>query len=117
MSAVLSVRLGNSYNISYDAQRYASAILKRVSKERWVYFLKDCLKTDDRILYKLLEDKPRKRWIELVNEFSLGTLATQEVQDRTVRHLLVESESGRGANIEKHASKLIAQLGYTAQAN
>ena len=114
MSAVLSVRLGNSYGISYDAQRYASGILKRVPKERWGYFLKDCIKTDDRILYKLLEDKPRKRWIEFVQEFSLGALATPEVQDRTIRHLVVDSEAGRGANVERHAAKLIAQLGYKA---
>ncbi len=115
MSAVLSVRLGNRYSISYDAQRYANSILKRVSKGRWAYFLNDCLKTDDRILYKLLEAGPRARWIELVREFSLGALATKDVTDRVVRQLAVEAEAGRENLVENLAATLINQLGYAAK--
>jgi hypothetical protein len=115
MSAVLSVRLGNRYGVSFDAQRYANSILRRVSKERWVYFLNDCLKTDDRILYKLLEDNPKTRWIEVAREFSLGTLASKESPDRTVRQLAVEAEAGRANLIQNLAVKLINQLGYQAK--
>jgi hypothetical protein len=115
MSAVLSVRLGNQYGISYDAQRYANSILKRVSKERWVYFLNDCLKTDDRILYKLLQHNPLTRWIDLVRECALGKTASREVTDRTVRQLVVESEAGQANLIQNLATKLIGQLGYQAR--
>jgi len=115
MSAVLSVRLGNQYGISYEAQRYANSILKRVSKERWIYFLNDCFKSDDRILYKLLQNNPRTRWMELVSEFELGKIATREVTDRTVRQLVVESEAGRGNLIPNLVTKLIGQLGYEAK--
>jgi hypothetical protein len=117
MSAVLCVRLGNRYGISYDAQRYANSILKRVSKERWTYFLNDCLKTDDRVLYKLQQDGPRSRWVELVKEFSLGAVATRDVTDRTVRQLVAEAEAGRTNLVENLASKLINQLGYGARSN
>jgi hypothetical protein len=117
MSAVLSVRLGNRYGISYDAQRWASSILKRVSKVRWAYFLNDCLKTDDRILYKLLEDNPLTRWNELASEFSLGTIATREVTDRTVRQIAVDAEAGRSNRVHSLASKLINQLGYEAKSH
>ena len=112
MSAVLCVRLGNRYGISYDAQRYANAILKRVSKERWAYFLTDCLKTDDRVLYKLMEDGPRNRWVELVREFSLGTMAARDVANKTVRLLVAEADAGRQNLVRNLAGKLIEQLGY-----
>jgi hypothetical protein len=115
MSAVLSVRLGNTYGISWDAQRYANSILKRVSKERWLYFLNDCLKSDDRVLYKLLDDGPRARWIAVVQEFSLGPIANRDVADGTVRRLVVEAEAGRGHLVQNHAEKLINKLGYEAR--
>jgi hypothetical protein len=115
MSAVLCVRLGNRYGISYDAQRYANSILKRVSKERWLYFLNDCLKADDRVLYKLMEDSPRARWIELVREFSLATMATRDVTDRTVRQLVEESQAGKRQRINSLAANLISQLGYESK--
>jgi hypothetical protein len=115
MSAVLSVRLGNRYGVSYDAQRYANSILKRVSIERWVYFLTECLKNDDRVLYKLLEDGPRGRWIALIQEFSLGKLATRDITDRTVRQLLIDSEARKIPQINNLASKLIEQLGYKSK--
>ena len=114
MSAALSVRLGNRYGISFDAQRPASSILKRVSKERWAYFLNDCLKADDRILYKLLEDGPRARWIEVVREFSLHTIAARETSDRWVKQLATDSGAGRESSIKVLAAKLIDQLGYQA---
>ncbi len=112
MSATLSVRLGNRYGISFEAQRYANSVLKRVSRDRWNYFLNDCLKADDRILYKLLEDGPRARWIEFVRDFSLHTLAVKEVADRWVKQLTVDSGTGRELSIKNLAVKLIEQLGY-----
>jgi len=114
MSAVLSVKLGNQYGISYEAQRCANSILKRVSKERWTYFLNDCLKVDDRILYKLRQENPRARWMELVSEFSLGTLASREITDRSVRQLIVESDAKRAKLVDNIVVKLIERLGYEA---
>jgi hypothetical protein len=115
MSAILCVRLGNRYGISYDAQRYAVSILKRVSRERWLYFLTDCLKADDRVLYKLMEDNPAKRWMEVVREFSLAALASRDVTNRTVRQLVVEAEAGKRHLIYNLAAKLIEQLGFEAK--
>jgi hypothetical protein len=115
MSAVLCVRLGNRYGISYEAQRYANSILKRVSRERWVYFLVDCLKNDDRVLYKLMQDNPRTRWTELVREFSLAATATKDVTDRTVRQLVVEAEAGKENLVNNLAAKLIDRLGYESK--
>lgn len=106
--------LGNQYGISYEAQRCANSILKRVSKERWTYFLNDCLKVDDRILYKLRQENPRARWMELVSEFSLGTLASREITDRSVRQLIVESDAKRAKLVDNIVVKLIERLGYEA---
>jgi hypothetical protein len=115
MSAVLCVRLGNQFGISYDAQRYANSILKRVSKERWVYFLNDCLKTDDRVLYKLMQENPAARWTELVREFSLATVAAREVTDRTTRQLIAEAEAGKSNLVHNLSARLIDKLGYESK--
>ncbi len=112
MTALLCVRLGNPYGVSWEAQSPASSILKRVSRERWVYFLNDCLKTDDRILYKLQYEGPRSRWTVLVQEFGLETIAVAEVTDSTVRQLIVDAQAGRSNRVEALASRLITKLGY-----
>src|SRR5260370_9805064 len=62
MSALLSVRLGNPFGISYGAQASATSALKRVPNDRWVYYLNECLPGDERILYKLLSDGQIARW-------------------------------------------------------
>src|SRR5271170_3735727 len=112
ISATLSVRLGNRYGISFEAQRHANSVLKRVSKERWTYFLNECLKADDRILYKLLEDGPRARWIEFARDFSFQTIAAREISDRWVKQLAVDSTAGRVHSVKNLAAKFIEQLGY-----
>jgi hypothetical protein len=64
-----------------------------------------------------MEENPRTRWTELVREFSLGTMATRDVTDRTVRQLVVEAEAGKGNLVHNLAIKLINQLGYESKSN
>lgn len=109
MTAVLSVRLGNNWGICFDAQKYANLILKRVSSDRWLYFLNDCLKTDDRLLSKLLDDGPRKRWMDVVREFGLDDLSI-DVSDASIRHLLTTDESKK-TRATSAARKMIERLG------
>jgi hypothetical protein len=111
MSAVLSVRLGNYWNISYAAQSHADAILKRVSPDRWTYFFNDCLKTDDRILSKLLQDNPQSRWIAVVKEFELSKL-TAAIPDPFVRQTITAADEDKPAKLVNAVRKLIERLGY-----
>lgn len=111
MTAVLSVRLGNRWNVCYAAQKYANSILKRVSHDRWLYYLNDCLRTDDRILSKLLQDNPRSRWIEMAGEFNLHR-TEDEIHDSNIRKLVRNTSHNRSDKIYSAVSKLIERLGY-----
>lgn len=73
-TAVLCVRLGNSYGLSNAAQADATGVLRSLSQDRWEYYLNECLPTEPRILNKLFYEKPRNAWIALVKEFALDRL-------------------------------------------
>jgi hypothetical protein len=111
MTATLSVKLGNRYSISYDAQKYASALLRKVSTERWTYYFNDCLPTDDRILLKLLEDNPRRRWNALVTEYDLSA-QIDDYTNKTVKQLMTEAANSGSSRVKTFATRLLKALGY-----
>jgi hypothetical protein len=76
MSAILAVKLGNSYGTSHAAIPTADELLKRLTKNQWEYYLNECLPGDELVLQKLSwYAKPRSRWIELVDKFQLPAKA------------------------------------------
>jgi hypothetical protein len=109
MSAVLAVKLGNYYGVSYGAQEYADAILHRVAKDRWVYYLDQCLPTDERILFKLVNTTSSSRWMDLVRQYSLADLA-EAVSSREIKALLLSNQG----TVARHAANLATALGYRA---
>ena len=109
MRATLCVRLGNSYGISYAAQDSALTLLNSVSRDRWEYFLSECLPTDRRILDKLLDAKPRQRWIDLVHEFDLSSVPTH---DKRVDKLVKACMARSGPAVELASKELIKSMGY-----
>lgn len=113
MTAAICVRLGNRWNVSYGAQEHVLSLLKRVTPDRWAYYLKECLPTDDRVLYKLLEDKPRSRWIELVSDFNLGSL-NDEITDPNARQLISNATESKQVRLTASARKLLDKIGYAS---
>lgn len=79
MTATLSVRMGNRYGESKDAQAYAIKLLDQLTPDEWRYFLDECLPQDSELLSKLREEKPRSRWTtEVVARYpAIGTLDLQ----------------------------------------
>lgn len=65
MTAALSVKLGNRYGNTWQAQDSADAMLSHLSQDNWEYYLSDCLPDDEEILEKLTLDKPVERWFSL----------------------------------------------------
>ncbi len=117
MTAVLSVRLGNFYGISYDAQRYAKAMIDRVPRDRWIFYLDGCLPADNRVLEKLQKERPFSRWVDLVVENDLTSLA-DEIKDRNVRQLVAESRDAQKSLKARQAlSRILQKLGYAGNAN
>lgn len=114
MTAVLSVRLGNRYGFSYEAQQYAKSMLDNVRPERWLYFLNDCLKSDERILYKLLMEKPLERWFDLCSEFGFSQL-TDSLDDADVKKLVLACIKRNSVRAQAIAGGFIRQLGFAVE--
>ena len=55
MTALLCVRLGNSYGVSWSAFPVADRLLRKQGPERWSYYLENVLPREPRILEKLTD--------------------------------------------------------------
>lgn len=75
MTAILACKLGNSYGHSWEAQQYLDILLKRVSLDRWAYYLETVFPKDDTILYKLISSEELlNRFHEIVVSYGLCTI-------------------------------------------
>lgn len=93
MTALLSVRLGNRYGHSWNAQDLTEGMLRGLTVDRWRYYFDQVLPRDSSVLVKLLDPKPRDRWMEsVVGDF--GLLDTP-VRMPVAQRLLQASRPGR----------------------
>lgn len=111
ITAILSVKLGNSYGVSNAAQGKVNEMLKNISLDRWIYFFKECLQYNDRILYKLLDYRPLDRWLNLFPE-SLLDKAILEVQDKDLINLLKYTKDNDRERLIRLASHMYRKIGY-----
>ncbi|WP_285008614.1 hypothetical protein [Pedobacter faecalis] len=111
MTAIISVRLGNAYGVSNAAQANVNSMLKNVSHDRWVYFFKECLASDERLLYKLTQYAPSERWLNL---FSKGLLEriSLELKNKDVINLIKFTIEGKKDKVRNIASSMYEKLGY-----
>ncbi|HEU4390193.1 MAG TPA: hypothetical protein VFV34_20495 [Blastocatellia bacterium] len=103
VTAVLCVRLGNQYGVSWAAQASAGRILSALTEQRWTYYLEESLPGDEIVLGKLMNETIALRWIELVNEHKLAEL---EVKNRSVRALLTQGNKAKPTLVIAAAQKL-----------
>ena len=106
MTALLSVVLGNRYGASWDATPIAENILDKLGKDRWRYYLDQVLSTDSRVLEKLMDNSPRRQWINVVERYSLSDLQPKK---RDVSKLIDAAASKKDIDVEKSARKLLSQ--------
>ncbi|HEX8049205.1 hypothetical protein [Rhizobium sp.] len=105
MTALLCVSLGNSFGTSWAAKGDADELLRRITPERWQYYLNSVLPSDMKVLGKLLGGKPVANWISLLNSIGSSRL---DVKSTNVSQLLVHTKSGDSSKVSKAAQKLIA---------
>jgi len=103
-SALLSIILGNGFGVAWSAASDAKTQLKKMSPDRWAYYLNNVFPNDIRILNKLFLSKPRSNWINLINEFNLESL---EIKNDSVSKLLNATVSNKEAKIEALSKKLV----------
>jgi hypothetical protein len=109
MSAILAVRLGNTYGYAFGAQPETKALLDRLTPNQWDYYLNECLPGDDLVLQKLaFHLLPRKRWIELVDEFDL---AEKKPKSKLVARILQASAGDDADAVAAGASRLLKGSG------
>ena len=111
MTATLCVKLGNTYGVSVAAQSYANEIIKKTTQDRWIYFFEECLQSNDRILYKLSQDNPLKRWVKLFSEDMVDKILP-EIQTRDVINLLKFTKAKELEKIRKVANRMYTKIGY-----
>lgn len=111
MTAILSVKLGNSYGISNAAQGSANSMLKAITHDRWVYFFNECLPTDERVLYKLTLNYPSQKWLTLFDSNHIDAFL-QEVKHRDIINLLKFTKEKRQEKLNRIASDMYGKLGY-----
>ena len=115
MSAVLSVKLGNRYGISYDAQSPASSILEKVTEDRWLFYLDSCLRGDDRILEKLFDDGPFARWVDTANNYNFQGISS-DMKDRDIKQLVLESRiPTKPLRARQIASRILKKMGLAGE--
>ena len=108
MTAILCVKLGNPYGVSWFAEGTADELLERVTSQRWSYYLNECLPTDNVILDKLMEERIALRWIKLVQERQLSKLSSN---DKNVRKIIGGSSKTIEYNhVVSSANKLYRRL-------
>jgi len=112
MTAVLSVKLGNRYGVSNAAQESANFMLRTVTQDRWIYFFKECLQTNERLLYKLTIDNPSSRWIQFFPKEFIDTILP-EITERDVVNLLKFTRDKKQDKLNRIASEMYSKLGYT----
>ncbi|MFO1519649.1 MAG: hypothetical protein U1F57_08330 [bacterium] len=89
-TALLCVRLGNSYGTSWSARPIADRLLKKQSAERWSYYLDKILIGETRILEKLMDSKPREQWLTFAADVFPSDII---LQDKTIKQLVEASLS------------------------
>lgn len=72
IQAYLVVYIGNRWGYARDAAPIAYKQLTSIPVERWEYYISKVLKDDDIILYKLSEDIPSTRFVDLYHSLKLN---------------------------------------------
>jgi len=114
MTAALCIKLGNPYGICYGAQSFVNSLLNRVASDRWLFYIDNCLRADERILEKLAHDKPFARWVALIEEYGL-TGIVEDAKDRDMRLLIQESKDATRPVRARHVlSRVLTKMGLSA---
>lgn len=103
MTAVLCVKLGNQWGISWNAQNSADEVLLGISAERWMHYLDGRLEEDSRILGKLDEEKPQIRWVDIVGRLDIDPM---QIKSKDVRALIVATKSKSSSKISEIATRM-----------
>lgn len=87
-------------------------MLNSLPRNRWEYFLSECLPGDLQILGKLSFAKPLAQWIDLVRDYKL---ADYQITNEKAKRLVQASKLEQRDIVIRLAQELIMDLGYQAR--
>jgi hypothetical protein len=103
ITAILCVKLGNMYGVSWNAQSIADQMMQSISKDRWIYYMDGRLDQDRIILSKLDDAKPLNRWITLIK--GLG-IERDDISNKKVRALIAATDLGQADKVSSVARQM-----------
>lgn len=106
ITALLSVVLGNSYGVAWNAADEASKLLGKITNERWQYYLSNVLPSDTRILNKLTSSKPLENWFQLVDKYNLSDMV---IKNNYVDQLIKASKNKNRSKVSGTVNKLLEE--------
>ena len=106
ITALLCVKLGNQYGISFAAQNKADELLDGMNIDKKIFYLNNVLPYDEYILNKLTITECVNRWIDL--KFAVGeNIKTRNIM---VNKLIVATEKKNAAEIIRCANLMRNKL-------
>jgi hypothetical protein len=106
ITALLCVRLGNFYGVSWSAYPIADRILKKQNADRWSYYLEKVLPGETRILDKLLENRPRSQWISFITQNLSDNI---NVKSKAIKQLIVATHAEDEKKVELAVTKMLRE--------
>lgn len=107
MQAYLAVYLGSSYGTSGVAAEIAEEKLLEISQERWKYYLKKVIHTDETILYKIEGNRRINAFKDLLIKAGIIDLKFLPNENQKLYEAIMEGNKSRANSIAlKMASKL-----------
>lgn len=108
MTAILLIRIGNHYGVTWAAQEPAMQMLRSVSSDRWDYFFSGCFPVDTVLLTELQDLNIAKRWCTMIGELP----RTEGVKPNSslVARLLKASREDDAAAVVKRAEALMRAM-------
>ena len=103
VTAMLCIKLGNSYGISWAAQPPADEVAKSLSKDRRIYYLNGRLSDDWIILAKLAQQLLANRRIDLLRPLKIDPV---DLTKKEIRSLLDATNVGDKIKVTGIAQKL-----------
>lgn len=74
IQAYLVVYLGNAYGHSHGAAPIAENELSKIASDKWEYYFKKVIQTDETILWELDYEGPVKRFSDFLNRYNLDKI-------------------------------------------
>ena len=114
MTAVLSIKLGNIYGTSWQAQLPADTILNNVTPERWEYYFLNCLPNDDAILNKISYRKMSQQWVELINSKVNLNSFLLKAKEKNLSALIRATKDKNAEKVRTIADAMVQKIGYAS---